>query len=99
LEEKKKNLKLEIHLDEDLAQGTYVNLAMVNHNETEFVVDFIFVQPQEARGKVRSRVILSPQHAKRFVAVLQENINRYEKNVGGILLAEKQHDETSEYHH
>lgn len=99
MEEKKKNLKLEIHLDEDLAQGTYVNLAMVNHNETEFVVDFIFVQPQEARGKVRSRVILSPQHAKRFVAVLQENINRYEKNVGGILLAEKQHDETSEYHH
>ena len=99
MEKKQQNVKLEIHLDEALAQGTYVNLAMVNHNETEFVVDFIFVQPQEARGKVRSRVILSPQHAKRFVAVLQENINRYEKDVGGILLAEKHNDETSEYHH
>ena len=99
MEEKKQNLKLEIQLDEDLAQGTYVNLAMVNHNEAEFVVDFIFVQPQAARAKVRSRVILSPQHAKRFVAVLQENINSYEKDVGRILLAEKQNDETSEYHH
>ena len=99
MEEKKQNLKLEIQLDEDLAQGTYVNLAMVNHNEAEFVVDFIFVQPQAARGKVRSRVILSPQHAKRFVAVLQENINRYEKDVGEIVLASQQKDETLGHYH
>jgi hypothetical protein len=99
LEEKKKNLKLEIHLDEDLAQGAYVNLAMVNHNETEFVVDFIFVQPQVAKGKVRSRVILSPQHAKRFVAALQENIDNYEKNVGAIVLASQQKDETLGHYH
>ena len=64
LEEKKKQeVKLEIQLDEDMAQGAYVNLASVNHNEAEFVVDFIFVQPQAPRAKVRSRVILSPQHA------------------------------------
>lgn len=85
MEEKKpQEVKLEIQLDEDVAQGAYVNLAVVNHNESEFVVDFIFVQPQAPRAKVRSRVILSPSHAKRFVAALQENINRYEQNFGDI---------------
>lgn len=85
MEEKKpKEVKLEIQLDEEIAQGAYVNLAVVNHNESEFVVDLIFVQPQAPRAKVRSRVILSPQHAKRFVAALQENISRYEQNFGEI---------------
>ena len=83
-EKKQKDVKLEIQLDEDLAQGAYVNLAVVNHNESEFVVDFIFIQPQAPRAKVRSRVILSPQHAKRFVAALQENLGRYEKSFGEI---------------
>ncbi len=83
-EKKPKEVKLEIQLDEDLAQGAYVNLAVVNHNESEFVVDFIFVQPQAPRAKVRSRVILSPQHAKRFIAALQENVGRYEKSFGEI---------------
>ncbi len=83
-EKKQQEVKLEIQLDDDIAQGAYVNLAVVNHNDSEFVVDLIFVQPQTPRAKVRSRVILSPQHAKRFVAALQENINRYEKNFGEI---------------
>lgn len=85
LEEKKqKEVKLEIQLDEDIAQGAYVNLAVVNHNESEFVIDLIFVQPQAPRAKVRSRVILSPQHAKRLVAVLKENVGRYEQSFGEI---------------
>jgi hypothetical protein len=100
LEDKKQNeVKLEIQLDEDLAQGVYVNLAVVNHNESEFVVDFIFVQPQAPRAKVRSRVIMSPQHAKRFVTALQENIGRYEKSFG--LISVNQHAEDSsagQYH-
>lgn len=83
-EKKPKEVKLEIQLDEELAQGAYVNLAVVNHNESEFVVDFIFIQPQAPRAKVRSRVILSPQHAKRFIAALQENVGRYEKSFGEI---------------
>ena len=83
-EKKQQEMKLEIQLDEDVAQGAYVNLAVVNHNESEFVVDFIFVQPQAPRAKVRSRVVLSPQHAKRFVSAMMENINRYEQNFGEI---------------
>lgn len=99
LEEKKKQeVKLEIQLDEDMAQGAYVNLASVNHNEAEFVVDFIFVQPQAPRAKVRSRVILSPQHAKRFVAAMQENVGRYEQNFGEIVPAVHHDDESGHYH-
>lgn len=85
MEEKKpQEVKLEIQLDEDMAQGVYVNLAAVNHNDSEFVVDFIFVQPQAPRAKVRSRVILSPQHAKRFASAILENVKRYEQNFGEI---------------
>lgn len=98
-EKKKQEVKLEIQLDEDMAQGTYVNLASVNHNEAEFVVDFIFVQPQAPRAKVRSRVILSPQHAKRFVAAMQDNIGRYEQNFGEIPPAKHPDDDSSGHYH
>ena len=100
MEEKKpQEVKLEIQLDEDVAQGAYVNLAVVNHNEAEFVVDLIFVQPQTPRAKVRSRVILSPQHAKRFMAALQDNVGRYEQNFGKIAPAKQPaEDEAGHYH-
>ena len=99
MEEKKpQEVKLEIQLDEEMAQGAYVNLAVVNHNDSEFVVDLIFVQPQAPRAKVRSRVILSPQHAKRFVAALQENINRYEQNFGEIAPAQQPAGDAGHYH-
>ena len=97
-EKKQKEVKLEIQLDEEIAQGTYVNLAVVNHNESEFVIDLIFVQPQTPRAKVRSRVILSPQHAKRFVAAMQENISRYEQNFGEIASIPQPVDEPGNYH-
>ena len=94
-----KEVKLEIQLDEETAQGTYVNLAVVNHNDTEFVLDFIFVQPQAPRAKVRSRVITSPRHAKRMLLALQENLARYEKTFGPIEPAAlKIDDEGSHYH-
>jgi hypothetical protein len=100
MEEKKtQEVKLEIQLDEELAQGAYVNLAVVNHNESEFVVDFIFVQPQAPRAKVRSRVILSPQHAKRLVAALQENIGRYEKKYTEIAPALQAIDDPTGHYH
>ena len=98
-EKKKQDVKLEIQLDEEMAQGAYVNLAVVNHSEAEFVVDFIFVQPQTPRAKVRSRVILSPQHAKRLVATLQENVGRYEQNFGEIAPATQRDDESSGHYH
>lgn len=100
MEEKKpQEVKLEIQLDEEVAQGAYCNLAVVNHNESEFVVDFIFVQPQAPRAKVRSRVILSPQHAKRLVAALQENIGRYEKSVGVIAPSKQPVDDSTGHYH
>ena len=99
MEEKKpQEVKLEIQLDEEIAQGSYVNLAVVNHNESEFVIDLIFVQPQTPRAKVRSRVILSPQHAKRFVAALQDNIGRYEQNFGEIAPIPQAVNEPGNYH-
>lgn len=79
-----KEIKLEVQLDEEIAQGVYVNLASVNHNETEFTLDFIYVQPQANRAKVRSRIITSPLHAKHLMMVLQENIKRYEQMFGEI---------------
>lgn len=92
-------VKLEIQLDEETAQGVYVNLAVVNHNESEFVLDFIFVQPQAPRAKVRSRVILAPQHAKRLVAALQDNVARYEQQLGEVRQESLPDDDSSGHYH
>ena len=100
MEEKKpQEVKLEIQLDDEIAQGTYVNLAVVNHNESEFVVDLIFVQPQTPRAKVRSRVILSPQNAKRFLAALQGNIDIYEQTFGEISTVQQLIDDATGHYH
>lgn len=77
-------LQLQLLVDDVTAQGVYANMAMVNHNETEFVLDFIYVQPQVPKAVVRSRVITSPKHLKRLVTALQENIARYEAQFGKI---------------
>lgn len=77
-------VQLQIQLDDDLASGRYVNLALVNHTETEFVFDFIYVQPQQPKAKVLSRIITSPRHMKRLVAAMQENLAKYEARFGAI---------------
>ena len=79
-----KEVKVEIQIDDDIAQGIYTNLAAINHSDNEFIFDFIFLQPQPPKAKVRSRLILSPKHAKRFLNALQENIRRYEDKFGKI---------------
>ena len=81
-----KNMQLEVQVDEETAQGVYVNLALVNHTETEFVIDAAFVQPQSPQAKVRARLISSPKHTKRLMLALQENIRRFEDNHGEIHL-------------
>ena len=83
-EEKKKDVKLEIQVDDDVAQGVYANLAVVNHSDAEFTIDFIFVQPQAPRAKVRSRVITSPKHIKRLLLALEDNLKKYEQRFGTI---------------
>lgn len=81
-----KEVKLEIQLDEETAQGVYANLALVNHTESEFIIDFLFVQPQVPRGKVRSRIITSPRHFKQLLIAMTENLARYEAHCGKIEL-------------
>ncbi len=83
-EEKAKQNQLNIELDESVADGTYANLAIINHSVSEFVVDFVNVMPGTPKAKVKSRIILTPQHAKRFMKALAENVNRFEKAHGEI---------------
>tara|TARA_B100001996_G_scaffold368479_1_gene341042 strand:+ start:1274 stop:1585 length:312 start_codon:yes stop_codon:yes gene_type:complete len=81
---KDKKGSINLELDENLAQGTYSNLALINHSISEFVVDFINIMPGVPKAKVKSRIILTPQHAKRFSKALNDNISRFEKSNGEI---------------
>jgi hypothetical protein len=75
---------LQLQLDDDIAQGAYVNLVLINHTENEFVLDFAFIAPGTPRAKVRSRVISSPRHTKRLLKALLKNIERFEERFGEI---------------
>ncbi len=81
--EENKN-QLDIQLDENIAEGTYSNLAIINHSVSEFIVDFINIMPGTPKAKVKSRIILTPQHAKRLMKALTENVHRFEKAHGEI---------------
>ena len=82
--DKAKKNNINIELDESIAQGLYSNLVIVNHSPTEFVLDFINVMPGTPKAKVRSRIILTPDHTKKFINALDENLNKYEKSFGKI---------------
>ena len=79
-----KQVQIQIQLDEETAQGIYANLALVNHTETEFTLDFMYLQPQHPKAKVRARIISSPKHTKRLLNALQENMRRYEDRFGSV---------------
>ena len=81
-------VQLQIQLDDAIANGQYVNMALVNHTETEFTLDFIYVQPQQPRAKVLSRIITNPRHMKRLRAALQDNVAKYESQYGAISTTE-----------
>lgn len=92
-DDKKQNLnqkKINIELTEDMAQGTYSNLAIINHSVSEFVVDFVNIMPGTPKSKVKSRIILTPQHAKRLAKALADNVKRFENAHGVIKDYEKQ---------
>jgi hypothetical protein len=82
---------IDLELDADVAQGHYSNLAIISHSTSEFILDFAAVLPGLPKAKVRSRVILTPEHAKRLLMSLQENVARYEANVARIELIQPQH--------
>lgn len=84
MQEEKKQSEIKIEIDEQTANGIYSNLALITHSENEFILDFIFFQPQNGKAKVRSRIITSPAHVKRMVEALKDNIAKYEAKFGQI---------------
>ncbi len=83
MNEEKQN-QINIELTDDVAQGTYSNLAVISHSSSEFVIDFVRIVPGVPKAKVKSRIILTAEHAKRLLLALQENVNRFETNFGKI---------------
>lgn len=75
---------LQIQIDEAVAQGLYANMALVNHSDAEFTLDFIYVQPQQPKATVRSRIITSPRHMKRLIAAMVDNLQKYEARFGVV---------------
>ena len=76
--------QLNIEISEEVAEGNYANLAIITHSHAEFVIDFVNVMPGTPKSKVKSRIILTPQHAKRFMKALNENIEKFEAANGDI---------------
>ena len=81
--------QLQIELKEEVAQGTYANLAIITHSSSEFVLDFVRVLPGLPKAGVQSRVILAPEHAKRLQRALEENIAKYERVFGSIRISDE----------
>ena len=81
---KDKKGQINIELDTNIAEGIYSNLAIINHSVSEFVVDFVKIMPGIPKNKVKSRIILTPQHAKRFSKALTDNVKRFEQAHGEI---------------
>lgn len=82
------NGQLQIELKEEVALGVYSNLAVISHSSSEFVLDFIRVLPGMPKANVQSRIVLAPEHAKRLLRALQDNIEKYEAVMGPIRLPE-----------
>ena len=78
------NNQLNIEISEEVAEGEYANLAIITHSHAEFVIDFVNVMPGTPKSKVKSRIIFTPQHAKRFMKALSENVLRFEATNGKI---------------
>lgn len=76
--------QINIELDEQVGEGIYSNLAVINHSASEFVVDFVCIMPGLPKAKVKSRIVLTPQHAKRLISALADNVHRYELAHGEI---------------
>ena len=89
-EKENKQQGLQLELPQEVAQGEYVNFAISTHSSSDFIIDFARVLPGVPKAQVKSRVILAPEHAKRLLGALQENIIRYEREFGPIKIPNKQ---------
>lgn len=84
-----KENQLQIELKEEIAEGTYANLAIIAHSTSEFVLDFVRMMPGVNKAKVKSRIVMTPEHAKRLAMALQDNLMKYEAQFGEIRLHER----------
>lgn len=89
------NRELDIELNDEIAEGEYSNLVIISHSTSEFVLDFIRMMPGVPKARIKSRIVLAPEHAKRLLLSLQENIERYEAVVGTINLPKMPSEEAS----
>jgi hypothetical protein len=85
------SVQIQIEIDPVTANGVFVNMAMVNHTETEFTLDLAYIQPQAPKATVRARVITTPKHLKRLLHAIQENVARYEARFGPVDLGDAPH--------
>ena len=81
--------QINIELSEEVAEGIYANLAMIAHSNSEFVIDFIRLMPGVPKAKVKSRIVITPEHAKRLLKALSDNIQKYEETFGAIKQSEE----------
>lgn len=79
---------VDIELSEEMADGIYSNFAIITHSQTEFVIDFVRIMPGIPKGRVKSRIILAPQHAKRLLMALGDNLSKFEEHFGEVDLQE-----------
>jgi len=93
-ENEQKQQGLQIEIQPDKAQGEYANFAIITHSSSEFIVDFARMLPGLPKAQVRSRIILAPEHAKRLLGALQENIMRYERTFGQIKMPQPKESRT-----
>jgi hypothetical protein len=88
-----KNIKntgqINIELDEETAQGVYSNLAVITHSSSEFVIDFVRIMPGVPKAKVKTRVILTPEHAKRLLLALKDNLAKFESQFGTVKVTDQ----------
>ena len=85
MNEIKGDSKIEVQLDPEILKGTYANVTNIGHTQEEFLLDFLMIQHQPAPfGKLVSRIVISPGHARRLLSALQDNIRKYEENYGKL---------------
>jgi len=85
MENQDQNNQINIELSEEMAEGIYSNLAMIAHSNSEFVIDFIRMMPGVPKAKVKSRIVMTPEHAVRFLQALKDNVERYQETFGDII--------------
>lgn len=88
--ENENNNQLQIEVKEEVASGTYANLAIITHSTSEMIIDFVSMMPGLPKANVQSRIVMTPENAKRLLFALQDNVVKFEKNFGEIRLPEAQ---------